>query len=54
MPSRQRLQNLVYEHSCAPMRLKRRGTGVVTVALAGEMPALTSEQVRDTLERVRR
>jgi AbrB family looped-hinge helix DNA binding protein len=36
-----------------PMRLKRRGKGVVAVPDAG-LPALTAEQVRDTLERVRR
>ena len=35
------------------MRLKRRGKGVVAVPDAG-LPALTAEQVRDTLERVRR
>lgn len=35
------------------MRLKKRGKGVVAVPDA-ELPALTSEQVRDTLERVRR
>jgi AbrB family looped-hinge helix DNA binding protein len=36
-----------------PMKLKRRGKGVVAVPEA-ELPALTGEQVRDTLERVRR
>lgn len=35
------------------MRLKKRGKGVVAVPDA-EMPSLTAEQVRDTLERVRR
>ena len=36
-----------------PMRLKKRGKGIVAVPDA-ELPALTAEQVRDTLERVRR
>lgn len=36
-----------------PMRLKKRGKGVVAVPEA-ELPTLTAEQVRDTLERVRR
>jgi AbrB family looped-hinge helix DNA binding protein len=36
-----------------PMRLKRRGKGVVAVPDA-ELPPLTADQVRDTLERVRR
>ena len=45
---------LEIEVAPTPMRLKRRGKGVVAVALSGEMPALTSELVRDTLERVRR
>lgn len=36
-----------------PVRLKKRGKGVVAVPEA-ELPALTAEQVRDTLERVRR
>ena len=35
------------------MRLKKRGKGLVAVPDAG-LPALTAEQVRDTLERVRR
>jgi AbrB family looped-hinge helix DNA binding protein len=35
------------------MRLKRRGKGVVAVPDA-ELPPLTAEEVRDTLERVRR
>ena len=35
------------------MRLKKRGKGVVAVPDA-ELPALTAEEVRDTLERVRR
>ncbi len=45
---------LEIEFAPTPMHLKRRGKGVVAVALAGEMPALTSELVRDTLERARR
>lgn len=36
-----------------PMRLKKRDKGVVAVPEA-ELPALTAEVVRDTLERVRR
>jgi AbrB family looped-hinge helix DNA binding protein len=35
------------------MRLKKRGKGVVAVP-EGALPALTAEQVRETLERVRR
>ena len=35
------------------MRLKKRGKGVVAVPDA-ELPALTAEEVRDALERVRR
>jgi AbrB family looped-hinge helix DNA binding protein len=35
------------------MRLKKRGKGVVAVPEAG-LPPLTAEQVRETLERVRR
>ncbi len=45
---------LEIEIAPTPMRLKRRGKGVVAVPLSGEMPPLTSEMVRDTLERVRR
>jgi AbrB family looped-hinge helix DNA binding protein len=36
-----------------PMRLKKRGKGVVAVTET-TLPPLTAEQVRDTLERVRR
>jgi AbrB family looped-hinge helix DNA binding protein len=36
-----------------PMQLKKRGKGVVAVPDA-ELPALTAEQVRETLERIRR
>lgn len=36
-----------------PMRLKKRGKGVVAVP-QDELPALTADQVRETLERVRR
>jgi AbrB family looped-hinge helix DNA binding protein len=45
---------LEIEITPTPMHLKRRGKGVVAVALSREMPALTAELVRDTLERVRR
>jgi len=36
-----------------PMQLKKRGKGVVAIPDV-ELPPLTAEQVRDTLERVRR
>ncbi len=36
-----------------PMQLKKRGKGLVAVPNT-KLPALTAEQVRDTLERVRR
>ena len=36
-----------------PMRLERRGKGLVAVAVPGRMPALTSGLVRKTLERSR-
>ncbi len=44
---------LEIEAAPTPMRLKRRGKGVVAVPRY-TLPALTAEQVRDTLERVRR
>lgn len=44
---------LEIEIAPTPMRLKKRGKGVVAVP-DDELPALTAEQVRDTLERVRR
>ena len=44
---------LEIEISPTPVRLKKRGKGVVAVPDT-ELPALTAEQVRDTLERVRR
>ena len=44
---------LEIEIASTPMRLKKRGKGVVAVPDA-RLPALTAEQVRDTLERVRR
>ena len=44
---------LEIEIATTPMKLKKRGKGVVAVP-AAELPALTAEQVRDTLERVRR
>lgn len=44
---------LEIEISPTPMRLKKRGKGVVAVPDA-ELPTLTAEQVRDTLERIRR
>jgi AbrB family looped-hinge helix DNA binding protein len=44
---------LEIEIAPTPMRLKKRGRGVVAVP-ATDLPPLTAEQVRDTLERVRR
>jgi AbrB family looped-hinge helix DNA binding protein len=44
---------LEIEPAPTPMRLARRGKGVVAVP-AKRLPTLTAEQVRDTLERVRR
>jgi AbrB family looped-hinge helix DNA binding protein len=44
---------LEIEIAPTPMRLKKRGKGVVAVPEAS-LPALTAEQVRDTLERLRR
>ena len=44
---------LEIEISPTPMRLMKRGRGVVAVPDEA-LPALTAEQVRDTLERVRR
>jgi AbrB family looped-hinge helix DNA binding protein len=44
---------LEMEIAATPMRLKKRGKGQVAVPDA-ELPPLTAEQVRDTLERVRR
>jgi len=45
--------HLEIEITPTPMRLKKRGKGMVAVPDA-ELPTLTAEQVRDTLERVRR
>lgn len=44
---------LEIEIAPTPMVLKKRGKGVVAVP-ESELPALTADQVRDTLERVRR
>jgi AbrB family looped-hinge helix DNA binding protein len=44
---------LEIEIAPTPMQLKKRGTGVVAVP-ADSLPPLTAEQVRETLERVRR
>ena len=44
---------LEIEIASTPMRLKKRGKGLVAVPEA-QLPPLTAEQVRDTLERVRR
>ena len=45
--------HLEIEIAPTPMRLKKRGKGVVAIPET-ELPALTAEQVRDALERVRR
>jgi AbrB family looped-hinge helix DNA binding protein len=45
---------LEIEVAATPMKLRKRGNGPVAVARSGKIPTLTSEQVRDTLERVRR
>lgn len=44
---------LEIEVAATPMRLRKRGKGMVAVPDA-ELPELTAEMVRDTLERVRR
>jgi AbrB family looped-hinge helix DNA binding protein len=44
---------LEIEVAPTPMQLMKRGKGLVAVPNA-ELPALTADQVRDTLERVRR
>jgi len=44
---------LEIEIAATPVQLKKRGKGVVAVPGA-ELPVLTAEQVRDTLERIRR
>lgn len=44
---------LEVEHPVTPMRLEKRGRRLVAVADRA-MPVLTSDTVRETLERVRR
>ena len=44
---------LEIEIASTPMRLEKRGRGIVAVPDT-ELPPLTAEYVRDTLERVRR
>jgi AbrB family looped-hinge helix DNA binding protein len=44
---------LEIEHQATPMRLERRGRRLVAVA-DRELPTLTSETVRETLEQIRR
>jgi len=44
---------LEIEIAATPMRLRKRGKGVVAVPET-ELPALTAEVVRETLERIRR
>jgi AbrB family looped-hinge helix DNA binding protein len=44
---------LEIEHQVTPMRLERRGGRLVAVA-DREMPTLTTEMVRETLEQIRR
>lgn len=43
------------EVAATPMKLEKRGKGVVAVAVEdAALPALTADQVRETLERLRR
>ena len=44
---------LEIEIAATPMKLQKRGKGLVAVPEAA-LPALTADQVRETLERVRR
>ena len=44
---------LELEVAATPLKLRKRGKGVVAVPDA-ELPPLTADQVRETLERVRR
>lgn len=44
---------LEIEIAATPMKLKKRGKGMVAVPET-KLPPLTADQVRDTLERVRR
>ena len=44
---------LEIEIAASPMQLKKRGKGVVAVP-DEPLPPLTAEEVRDTLERIRR
>ena len=44
---------LEIEVASTPMRLKKKGKGVVAVPDA-KLPRLTADQVRETLERIRR
>lgn len=44
---------LEIEIAATPMKLQKRGKGVVAVPDV-ELPTLTADQVRETLERVRR
>lgn len=44
---------LEIEIVATPMKLRKRGKGVVAIPDT-KLPALTADQVRDTLERVRR
>jgi AbrB family looped-hinge helix DNA binding protein len=44
---------LELEIAPTPVKLKKRGRGVVAVPVS-KLPALTADEVRETLERVRR
>jgi AbrB family looped-hinge helix DNA binding protein len=44
---------LEIEIAATPMRLEKRGKGMVAVP-QGKLPALTADEVRETIERVRR
>ncbi len=41
------------EVAASPMRLEKRGKGMVAVP-QGKLPSLSADQVRETLERIRR
>ena len=44
---------LEIEIASTPMQLRKKGKGMVAVP-DGKLPALTADQVRETLERIRR
>ena len=52
-PKKRRGGNERHEIALTPMQLKKRGKGVVAVPDA-KLPTLTAEQVRNTMDHVRR